>query len=101
MRPKWFYDFPGAHVLVPDMQGAPEDVKDAAEDAVFENSWGYRSKTSFESAKKYRTSDRFTPRPRGHPLSTYEGWFTHSHNHVISMQPLGVGNAFIPHMKPL
>ena len=31
----------------------------------------------------------------------YEGWSTHSHNHVISMQPLGIGNAFIPHMKPL
>ena len=31
----------------------------------------------------------------------YEGWSTHSHNHVISMQPLGIGPAIIPHMKPL
>ena len=33
--------------------------------------------------------------------NTYEGWFKHSHNHAISMQPLGIGPAIIPHMKPL
>ena len=38
--------------------------------------------------------DRATP-------CRYEGWSTHSHNHAISMQPLGIGHATIPHMKAM
>ena len=39
-----------------------------------------------------------TTRNPGHG-KLYEGWFTHSHNHAISMQPLGIGHTTIPHMK--
>ena len=53
-----FYDCLQITYPLPRVAGALGDV---VEDAVFENSWGYRSILIVRTCQKYRTSDRFTP----------------------------------------
>ena len=35
------------------------------------------------------------------PVSLYEGWSTHSHNHAISLQNHGAGHDTIPYIKAM